>query len=69
MPHEDVFHSDSGHCVVPGDPIMDRKGDMATFIGVTRPEADQPALVAVHWTGQPECASEHPLSTFNLHVG
>lgn len=67
---ENVYHRDSGHVVVPGDPIMDRRGDMATFVGVTRrARADEPVLVAVHWTDQPECVSECPPSTFNLHVG
>jgi hypothetical protein len=69
MPDENVYHADGGHFVAPGDPIMDRKGDMATFIGVTRREAGDPLLVAVHWTDQPECVSECRPAAFNLHVG
>ncbi|HTW02884.1 MAG TPA: hypothetical protein VMF87_21450 [Streptosporangiaceae bacterium] len=69
MPDGNVYHTDGGRFVAPGDPIMDRKGDMATFIGLTRREASEPVLVAVHWTDQPECVTECRPSLFNLHVG
>jgi hypothetical protein len=69
MPDQNVYHRESGHRVVPGDPIMDRLGDIATFIGlIRRPPPGAPVRVAVRWTHQPERLRECQPSTFNLHV-
>jgi hypothetical protein len=69
MPNQNVYHRDSGHRVVPGDPIMDCLGDMATYVGLTRPPAPDAAVrVAVRWASRPERVRECQPSAFNLHV-
>jgi len=69
MSNQGVYHRDSGHRLVPGDPIMDCRGDMATYVGLARrPAPGAPARVAVCWTDRPERVHECQPTAFNLHV-
>lgn len=40
-----AYHQDSSHRVLPGDPIMDRLGDVATFVRAMNTSAGQPCVV------------------------